>query len=52
MIKKLLLLALTAIWLAGCVAAETPPQTTQQTTTTTTTACPAGTQMQSDGMCQ
>jgi hypothetical protein len=49
MIKKLTVLILAATLLAGCFPFESTPQ--QQTTTTTTTSCPAGTQLQSDGMC-
>jgi hypothetical protein len=54
MIKKLGVLILAATLLAGCYPFASPPQqqTTQQTTTTTTTSCPAGTQLQSDGMCR
>jgi hypothetical protein len=51
MIKKLGLLIL-AVTMLGCFAVESPPQTTQRTTTTTTTSCPAGEQLQSDGMCR
>jgi PBP1b-binding outer membrane lipoprotein LpoB len=50
MIKKLTVLILAVMLLAGCFSFESPPQ--QQTTTTTTTTCPAGTQLQSDGMCR
>jgi hypothetical protein len=52
MIKKLGVLILATTLLAGCFPFESSPQTTQQTTTTTTTSCPAGTQLQSDGMCR
>ena len=49
MIKSLAaLVIIAATFLVGCF--ETPP--TQQTTVTTTTTCPAGTQLQSDGMCR
>jgi outer membrane murein-binding lipoprotein Lpp len=53
-IKLLGAVILAATMVAGCSAFETEPQTqtTQQTTTTTTTACPSGTQMQANGMCQ
>jgi hypothetical protein len=47
---SLVLLVLEAILLAGCFPFESPPQ--QQTSVTTTTTCPAGTQLQSDGMCR
>jgi hypothetical protein len=47
---SLLLLVLKAILLAGCFPFESSPR--QETTTTTTTTCPAGTQLQSDGMCR
>jgi hypothetical protein len=47
---SLLLLVLEAILLAGCFPFESTPR--QETTTTTTTTCPAGTQLQSDGMCR
>jgi hypothetical protein len=52
MSKKLglLLLALEAMLLASCWPFESYPR--QETTTTTTTTCPAGTQLQSDGMCR
>jgi len=52
MSKKLcvLLLVLEAILLASCFPFESYPR--QETTTTTTTTCPAGTQLQSDGMCR
>jgi hypothetical protein len=52
MIKKLglLLLVLEAMLLASCWPFESYPR--QETTTTTTTTCPAGTQLQSDGMCR
>jgi hypothetical protein len=50
MIKKLSVLILAATLLAGCFPFESTPR--QQTTTTTTTTCPAGTQLQSDGMCR
>jgi PBP1b-binding outer membrane lipoprotein LpoB len=54
MIERLTVVILVATLLAGCFAFESPPQeqTTQQTTTTTTTSCPAGSQLQSDGMCR
>jgi PBP1b-binding outer membrane lipoprotein LpoB len=54
MIEKLGVLIFAATLLAGCFAFESPPQeqTTQQTTTTTTTSCPAGSRLQSDGMCR
>ncbi|MGA3230285.1 MAG: hypothetical protein ABSD51_10090 [Candidatus Binatus sp.] len=48
MIEKLVVLILAATLLAGCFSFESPPQTT----TTTTTSCPAGTQLQNDGMCR
>lgn len=47
---ELLVLVLEALLLASCVPFESYPK--QQTTTTTTTTCPAGTQIQSDGMCR
>ena len=47
---SLLLLVLEAILLAGFFPFESTPR--QETTTTTTTTCPAGTQLQSDGMCR
>ncbi len=47
---RLLLLVLEAMSLASCWPFESYPR--QQTTTTTTTTCPAGTQLQSDGMCR
>jgi hypothetical protein len=47
---SLLLLVLEAMLLASCAPFESYPQ--QQTSTTTTTTCPAGTQLQSDGMCR
>jgi len=50
MIKKLSLLILAVTLLAGCAPFESYP--TQQTSVTTTTSCPAGTQLQSDGMCR
>jgi hypothetical protein len=52
MIKKLslLVLLLEALLLASCFPFESSPR--QETTTTTTTTCPAGTQLQSDGMCR
>jgi len=50
MIERVALLILTATLLAGCFPFETAPQ--QQTTVTTTTSCPAGSQLQSDGMCR
>ena len=46
---SLLVLVLEAILLASCAPFESYPQ--QQTSTTTTTTCPAGKQLQSDGMC-
>ena len=46
--KKLSGLLLGALALAGCYRAPTPPLVT----TTTTITCPAGTQLQSDGMCR
>ena len=46
--KKLSGLLLVALTLAGCYRAPTPPLVT----TTTTITCPAGTQLQSDGMCR
>jgi hypothetical protein len=46
----LLLLVLEAMLLASCAPFESYPK--QETTTTTTTTCPAGTQLQSDGMCR
>jgi uncharacterized lipoprotein YajG len=48
MIKKLSVLILAATLLAGCYPYETRPRVT----TTTTITCPAGTQLQSDGMCR
>jgi hypothetical protein len=50
MVKTLALLILAATLLGGCFPFESPPQ--QQTSVTTTTTCPAGTQLQSDGMCR
>jgi hypothetical protein len=50
MIKKLSVLILAATLLAGCYPFESYPR--RQTTTTTTITCPAGTQLQSDGMCR
>jgi hypothetical protein len=50
MIRKLSMLILAAALLAGCSPFESYPR--QQTTTTTTTTYPAGTQLQSDGMCR
>jgi hypothetical protein len=52
MSKKLglLLLALEVMLLASCWPFESYPR--QETTATTTTTCPAGTQLQSDGMCR
>jgi len=52
MSKKLglLLLVLETMLLASCYPFESYPR--QETTTTTTTTCPAGTQLQSDGMCR
>ena len=47
---NLLLLAMGAMLLASCWPFESYPQ--QETTATTTTTCPAGTQLQSDGMCR
>ena len=47
---SLLLLVLEAMLLASCAPFESYPQ--EQTSTTTTTTCPAGTQLQSDGMCR
>ena len=47
---SLLLLVLEAMLLASCAPFESYPR--QQTSTTTTTTCPAGTQLQSDGMCR
>jgi PBP1b-binding outer membrane lipoprotein LpoB len=49
-IKRLGVLILVATLLVGCSPFESYPK--QQTTTTTTTTCPAGTQLQSDGMCR
>jgi hypothetical protein len=46
----LLLLVVETLLLASCFPFESYPK--QQTTTTTTTTCPAGTQLQSDGMCR
>jgi len=48
MIKKLSVLILAATLLAGCYPYETSPRVT----TTTTITCPAGMQLQSDGMCR
>lgn len=39
-----------ALLLASCAPFESYPQ--QQTSTTTTTSCPAGAQLQGDGMCR
>ena len=50
MIKKLSVLILATTLLAGCYPFESYPR--QQTTTTTTVTCPAGTRLQSDGMCR
>jgi PBP1b-binding outer membrane lipoprotein LpoB len=47
---NLLLLVLGAMLLTSCASFESYPK--QETTTTTTTTCPAGTQLQSDGMCR
>jgi hypothetical protein len=47
---SLLLLVLETMLLASCWPFESYPR--QETTTTTTTTCPAGTQLQSDGMCR
>ena len=49
-ITNLSVLILVATLLAGCYPFESYPR--QQTTTTTTTTCPAGTRLQSDGMCR
>ncbi len=48
MITQLSALILLATLLAGCYPAATLPRVT----TTTTITCPAGTQLQSDGMCR
>jgi hypothetical protein len=47
---SLLLLVMEAMLLASCAPFESYPR--QQTSTTTTTTCPAGPQLQSDGMCR
>jgi hypothetical protein len=49
-IKKLSVLILAATLLATCTPSATVPQ--RQTTVTTTLTCPAGQQLQSDGMCR
>jgi hypothetical protein len=49
-IKRFGVLILVATLLVGCAPFESYPK--QQTTTTTTITCPAGTQLQSDGMCR
>ncbi|MGD0948077.1 MAG: hypothetical protein ABSA52_11660 [Candidatus Binatia bacterium] len=48
--RTLSVLILAATVLSGCYRYATHPR--QETTTTTTTTCPAGTQLQSDGMCR
>jgi hypothetical protein len=48
MMTKLSVLIVALTLLAGCVPYETPPRVA----TTTTITCPAGMQLQSDGMCR
>jgi hypothetical protein len=45
---KLSAIILAVMLMTGCYRPATPPQVT----TTTTITCPAGTQLQSDGMCR
>ena len=48
MITKLSMLILAVTLLAGCAPYEVPPRVAM----TTTITCPAGMQLQSDGMCR
>jgi hypothetical protein len=54
MLTKLSVLIFASTLLSGCFifSSSSPPRRETSTTTTTTVTCPAGTRLQSDGMCR